>query len=152
MNAAKPGPIATIEALSAPELRGNWATAFGRPPPSHASDTYLRMGLSYEAQTKAGQNFSKVTRRKLLALAEQIEDGQGSKSLPSPRLKAGVKLQRDWNGETHEVTVLDKGFKYRRIQYRSLSAIAREITGTRWSGPAFFGLKGGKRKEQSRAA
>ena len=152
MKAPNPDLIAEIETLSAPELRENWNAVFGKRPPSHASDTYLRMGLSYEAQAKAGPSFSKATRRKLLALAEQIEGGQGGRSLPSPRLKAGVKLLRDWNGETHEVTVLDKGFEYRGARHRSLSAIAREITGTRWSGPAFFGLKGGNRKERNHAA
>ena len=60
-------------------------------------------------------------------------------------MKPGTKFLREWNGRTHEViAVADGGFLYRGIAYRSLSAIAREITGTRWSGPAFFGLDAGR--------
>ena len=63
------------------------------------------------------------------------------------RTKPGTKFLREWNGRTHEVVAMaDGGFLYRGIAYRSLSAIAREITGTRWSGPAFFGLDAGKGK------
>ena len=58
-----------------------------------------------------------------------------------PELKAGTKLIREWDSEVHEVTVLQKGFRWRGNTYTSLSPIAREITGTRWSGPRFFGLK-----------
>ena len=63
------------------------------------------------------------------------------------KLSAGASLLREWNAETHEVRVLEKGFEYRGQRYRSLSAIAREITGTRWSGPAFFGLKDPERED-----
>ena len=63
------------------------------------------------------------------------------------KLSAGATLLREWNGETHEVRVLEKGFDYRGHKHRSLSAIAREITGTRWSGPAFFGLRDPERND-----
>jgi len=69
--------------------------------------------------------------------------------MPSVRMKGGMKLLREWNGVTYEVTVLDNGFEYRDERYRSLSAVARKITGARWSGPRFFGLDG---KEKADAA
>jgi hypothetical protein len=66
-------------------------------------------------------------------------------SLTAPRrIKLGTRLTRDWRGERHQVTVLEDGFAYHDERYRSLSVIAREITGTRWSGPAFCGLKTGR--------
>ncbi len=65
--------------------------------------------------------------------------------LAEPRIKPGTRLVRVWQGSLHEVTVLDAGFSYRGQTYASLSVIARQITGTRWSGPQFFGLKGGGR-------
>ena len=70
----------------------------------------------------------------LILLREKPESGK-------PNLKPGTRLIREWEGEAHEVTVLEKGFRWRGQKYASLSPIAREITGTRWSGPRFFGLK-----------
>lgn len=61
-----------------------------------------------------------------------------------PRIKRGTQIIRQWHGETHEVVVIESGYQYRQASYTSLSEIARKITGTRWSGPAFFGLKTSK--------
>jgi hypothetical protein len=69
-------------------------------------------------------------------------------ALSKPRLKAGAVLLREWHGTTHRVTVLEKGFEYRDQRFTSLSEVARRITGSRWSGPLFFGLK---TKEQTHA-
>jgi hypothetical protein len=79
-------------------------------------------------------------RRQLCAIAGRPRDG-GNPALAAPRLKPGTKLLRDWRGHTHEVLVVDQGFVWQQVRYRSLSEIARAITGTRWSGPVFFGLK-----------
>lgn len=62
-------------------------------------------------------------------------------SIDAPRFKPGTRLIREWQGKTFEVTVMDRGYAYRGNRYESLSEIAREITGARWSGPRFFGLK-----------
>src|SRR5438105_2633304 len=79
-------------------------------------------------------------RRQLRAIAERARDGD-EPALAAPRLKPGTKLLRDWQGHAHEVLVSDEGFVWQQARYRSLSQIARAITGTRWSGPVFFGLK-----------
>lgn len=80
------------------------------------------------------------------AVAAAIEKGAGGKPRRvSPRLKPGGRLVREWNGTTHVVDVTEDGFNWNGRSYRSLSAIARAITGAHWSGPRFFGLSGGAR-------
>ena len=79
-------------------------------------------------------------RRRLRHVAEQARHG-GQVVPAAPRLKPGTRLIREWQGRTHEVVVGENGFLWQQAQYRSLSQIARAITGTRWSGPVFFGLK-----------
>ena len=67
--------------------------------------------------------------------------------MPTPRLKPGTELIRDWHGVTHRVTILPNGFQFRAKRFRSLSQIARTITGARWSGPLFFGLKAASKEQ-----
>ena len=82
-----------------------------------------------------------VTKRKLRVFAEQLKSGDGTIFDAGISLKPGAKLLREWHGETYSVTTLDEGFEFNGRRYRTLSEIAREITGTHWSGPRFFGLK-----------
>jgi hypothetical protein len=84
-----------------------------------------------------------ATRRRIARAADDIAAGRAPSKSPST-IKAGTRLLREWQGVVHEVIVLEDGFRYRGRTWRSLSAVAREITGTRWSGPLFFGLKGGR--------
>ena len=89
------------------------------------------------------------TRRRLARAAEDLAAGKAP-SVPKSAIKPGTRLLREWQGVMHEVIVLEDGVQYRGRTWRSLSAVAREITGTRWSGPLFFGLrKGGPRPEDS---
>lgn len=81
------------------------------------------------------------TAKQLKALAVEFTNGKKPAGNQLLRTKAGTRFVREWQGQLHEVAVLDKGLEYKGHTYRSLSEIAREITGTRWSGPAFFGLK-----------
>ncbi len=74
-------------------------------------------------------------------IAEELRKNGDLSAGPAVRLKPGLRLVREWRGETHDVLVLEEGFEWNGERRRSLSAIAREITGTRWSGPRFFGLK-----------
>lgn len=85
-----------------------------------------------------------MTRRQLARAAEQISAGRPL-SAPPTAIKPGTRLLREWQGVTHEVIVLEDGIQYRGETWASLSAVARAITGTRWSGPLFFGLKGRRR-------
>ena len=81
---------------------------------------------------------------RLLRIAEHAARNPNSALPAAPRLKAGSRLLRRWRGEVHEVTVLGEGIAYRGTTYGTLSEIARVVTGTRWSGPAFFGLTKGR--------
>ncbi len=80
-------------------------------------------------------------KRRLAGITEELKKGGDLSAGPAIRLKPGLRLVREWRGETHDVLVLEDGFEWNGQRRRSLSAIAREITGTRWSGPLFFGLK-----------
>jgi hypothetical protein len=79
--------------------------------------------------------------RQLRQIAQQFKQTGAANTPPRPALKPGTRLLREWQGRTYEVLVLDDGFSWRGTHYRSLSALARRITGTAWSGPLFFGLK-----------
>jgi hypothetical protein len=137
--------IAILGGMGREALRAQWQELLAFRPPSHASDSYLRSVLTYHLQEQAGQGLSKATQRRLRNLAAEFDRDPGHRpthsSLGPIKMKPGVKLLREWNGETHEVTVLKEGFEYLGCRHKSLSAIARGITGTRWSGPVFFGLK-----------
>lgn len=121
------------------ELKALWREMFGQPHPAYAHKDFLVRALAYRIQENAYGGLDPKVRRRLLLIAEKLESG---KAVTAPlRIKPGTRLVREWSGDTHVVTVLEEGFEYRSKRYSSLSEIARAITGTRWSGPAFFGLK-----------
>jgi hypothetical protein len=98
--------------------------------------------LAYRIQEIAYGGLSPKAGAELYRIAKSIEkNGTSNEALTRPRIKTGTRLFRQWRGHTHEVFVTESGYEYRGVAYRSLSEIARKITGTRWSGPAFFGLK-----------
>ncbi len=139
--------LAELEALSTAELRARWEQVFNRTAPTRASRDLLLRSLAYHIQEQAEGGLNKVTRRRLAKLAGLNGENREPISPPILQLKLGSRLIREWHGEVHRVTVLEKGFDWRGIRYASLSQIARAITGARWSGPLFFGL----RKTGSRA-
>ena len=94
----------------------------------------------YRMQEIAQGGLSKVTQRRLMTLANQLETDGRIAPLPGPRIKSGSRLIREWHGRTHTVTTIDEGFEFQGKTYRSLTQIAFEITGAKWSGPRFFGL------------
>lgn len=131
--------VAELAALDFRDLKARWRTLFGAEPPK-ASAAYLRRRLAYRLQELAFGGLSEDTRQRLAEMADDLEKPKSRKSrkdIPVP----GTRLVRQWNGARHEVTVTAEGFEYQGRPYRSLSAIARTITGTRWNGPAFFGLR-----------
>ena len=91
-------------------------------------------------QEIAQGGLSKVTQRRLMTLANQLETDGRIVPLPGPRIKSGSRLIREWHGRTHTVTTIDEGFEFQGKTYRSLTQIAFEITGAKWSGPRFFDL------------
>ena len=139
--------LAEMETLSTTELRARWEQAIKRLVPRRASRDLLRRALAYHMQEQTEGGLSKSTRRRLAKLAGLNGENRAPISPPILRLKPGSRLIREWHGVTHSVTVLGDGFDWRGTRYASLSQIARAITGARWSGPRFFGL----RKTGSRA-
>ncbi len=139
--------LAEIESAKMAELQARWQRAFKRPTPKWASRDLLLRALAYHMQEQAEGGLSKATRRRLAKLAGLNGENREPISPPIIRLKPGSRLIREWRGEVHRVTVLERGFDWRGNRYASLSQIARAITGARWSGPRFFGL----RKTGSRA-
>ncbi len=139
--------LAELETSSTAELGARWEQAFKRSAPNRASRDLLLRALAYHVQEQAEGGLNKVTRRRLAKLAGLNGENREPISPPILQLKPGSRLIREWRGEVHRVTVLEKGFDWRGNRYASLSQIARAITGARWSGPLFFGL----RKTGSRA-
>lgn len=132
-----------LEKAPTPELRLRWKEAYGRPTPPHMSRGLLLLSLAYRIQERAFGGLSEATRKKLLKIAADLERNPNCLEPRGPRIKPGTRLVKEWKGEVHEVTVQPEGYTYRTKRYGSLSEIARLITGTRWSGPLFFGLKNG---------
>jgi len=91
---------------------------------------------------------TKATRTRLRELAGAFTSKSGAPASIAIRIKPGTRLIREWQGKTHQVTVAEGSYEYHGERYKSLSEIARLITGTRWSGPLFFGLKANRAKEQ----
>jgi hypothetical protein len=141
--------IRALEALSIPELRARWTAAYGVPPPARWSPKLLVRGVAHRIQESALGGLSPELRAHLADLAARLAHDPNASLAAPPRIKPGTRLIRECRGERHHVTVLDDGFAYRDQRHRSLSAIARIITGTQWSGPAFFGLKTRRRARRN---
>lgn len=133
--------LRALQSMEAPALRQRWQQTFDTPPPRGISTALMGGALAYDAQSKAMGGLSRKVRRRLMQAGDHIETGQPIAPAPATP-KAGTRLIREWQGVTHEVILLDKGVEYRGQTWTSLSAVAREITGARWSGPRFFGLHG----------
>ena len=132
--------IARLDGLGLQELRQVWRQRLG-PPPRHISTDLTRRRLAYELQVKLYGGLKPETRRRLKQFYKAFKADPHHMPSSNLGLKPGLVLTREWNGIDHRVTVLGKGFEYRGEPYGSLSQVARRITGSRWSGPAFFGVK-----------
>ena len=125
--------------LTPSQLRKEWRRLYRSQPPRLSRDLLTR-AIAYRIQELRYGGLSKAMRRKLVSLHEARDVGAQLAKAHIPRIKAGARLLREWNGRTHVVMVEEDGFTYAGQKYRSLSAVARAITGARWSGPRFFGL------------
>ena len=96
--------------------------------------------IAYKMQERAHGGLAPTIKRRLRTLAAEVEANGASAFAPALLLKPGTRLLREWGGKTHTVIVLDDGFEYDGERYQSLTQIARQITGTHWSGPRFFGM------------
>jgi hypothetical protein len=126
-----------IMALDRPALVACWQELFGRSPPAYLSISFMRKALAHEWQCDVHSGLSGRLKRQLLAIAKGEDVAQNSGSL----IGEGTELIREWNGRTYRVLITADGYQFDGRHHSSLTAIARRITGTNWSGPRFFGLK-----------
>ena len=134
--------IASLANLDHAALKERWRVLQGGDPPRRLSRQLLLRALAHAMQEKVFGGLSPMVGQRLRRLAEELRaTGRISSIGKQPVFKPGTRLIREWQGRTHEVIVLEHGFQWKGETYRSLSAIARAITGTRWNGHVFFGLK-----------
>jgi len=142
-----------LRELNSEELRERWQTLFGADPPPKLRSSLLVQGIAYQLQERAFGGLKPATLRLLERIADDAAaQRQVATAPPKMRVSTGTVLIREWHGTKHQVTVLNDGFLFRTKRFRSLSQIAREITGSRWSGPLFFGLKSSRREQPREAA
>lgn len=122
------------------ELRVRWRAMFKSEPPEAFGPDLLRRSLAQKIQEDAFGGLSIDMRQLLRQLIKQTVKNSGRIVLPR-RIQPGAILVREWNGKSHRVTVMEDGFAWGGTVYKSLSLIARTITGVRWNGPRFFGLR-----------
>jgi hypothetical protein len=133
--------LAALEMRSTQELRSEWRKIYGAEPPKRLSRDLLLRAIAHQIQQRIHGGLGLVTKRRLDALAAELENRGAAHFDSVALLKPGTRLVREWHGRTHSVAVLESGFEYQGQRYRSLTRIASLITGVHWSGPVFFGLK-----------
>ena len=133
--------LAALPEMAAVDLRAEWRRLHRAHPPQRIGRHLLELGVAWKLQERVYGGFSAAMKRRLAELAKTMDEKGDLANARAVQLKPGVKLVREWRGETHDVLVLEDGFQWRGRRWRSLSAIAREISGTHWSGPRFFGLQ-----------
>jgi hypothetical protein len=133
--------LARLAGLPAHRLRIEWRRQIRGEPPAGLSRDLLLRAITYKVQEHAYGGLTQAARKTLRNLAGKITtEGAGGTLNLAPMIKPGVRLVRDWRGQAHSVLVLEDGFEYQGERYRSLTEIARRITGAHWSGPRFFGM------------
>jgi hypothetical protein len=134
--------ILKLQNLSRNQLLSRWTELYGEAAPTGIRRELMIPFLAYRIQEKIHGGLSAGVRAQLKTVSLNLHRSPASHTRSSrPKIKTGSRLLRRWRGEIHEISVVESGFEYRGTTHRSLSEIARLITGTRWSGPAFFGLK-----------
>ncbi len=133
--------LAALPVMAVADLRAEWRRLYRAHPPRKVGRHLLELGVAWKLQERAHGGLGATTKRQLAALATTMEEKGDLATSRVVSLKPGAKLVREWQGETHDVLVLKDAFQWRGKRWRSLSAIAREITGAHWSGPRFFGLR-----------
>jgi hypothetical protein len=131
--------IARVTAMSATERKAEWRRVFGAPAPPGFSASLMARAISYRLQETKFGGLTKAEQKRLIRLGRKERrerERETSSTIPKP----GTWLSRTWRGEVHQVIVLESGFEYRGERHASLTAIAKCITGAKWSGPRFFGL------------
>ena len=148
-NASVVAELASLKRMSVAELKAKWADLFGAPAPNN-SRSYLELRLGYRIQELTLGGLSRETRRTLDLLADEIDGKIGRKAIiaDSRNPVVGTRLVREWDGVEHTVTVMTDGFDLQGQKFKSLSAVAKAITGTQWNGYRFFGLREARRDDR----
>jgi hypothetical protein len=133
--------LSRLPELDLGELRQQWRALYKADASPHLSRELLVRAVAYRMQEVALRGLRSERQRQLRHVAQQLNQTAEIRRHARLELKSGTRLVREWRGETYEVLVLDDGFSWQGTSYRSLSALARKITGTAWSGPLFFELK-----------
>jgi Protein of unknown function (DUF2924) len=132
--------IERIQSMIVAELRALWRAKFKTEQPEAFGPDLLRRSIAQKLQEGAYGGLDRKTARLLKQLIAQSTRTNGKIVVPR-RIKPGAILVREWKGKSHRITVMEDGFAFEGKLYDSLSEIARRITGTRWNGPRFFGLR-----------
>lgn len=139
-NEALEAELGALPDLPRDDLKKRWQELYGTPCPPRMSRKLLRYAIAYRLQENVYGGLDRMTRRLLERATANL--AAGKPVVPEgPKVKPGTRLLREWHGTMHEVIVLENGVQFRDEIWPSLSSVAREITGARWSGPRFFGLK-----------
>lgn len=136
--------LKTLPGMSKTALSQLWEELFNKPVPERIRKELMMRILAYRIQEQAFGGLSPKIRRRLDQIAGALGKSPNAAIANMARSKPGTRLIRSWQGKTHTVTIEESGYQYQGRRYRSLSEIARHITGTQWSGPLFFGLKSRK--------
>ena len=141
--------LAALKRMSVKELKAEWEALFAAPAPNN-SRGYLELRLAWRIQELSLGGLSRETRKVLDLLADEIDGKSDRKAIiADPRNPvAGTRLVREWDGVEHTVTVMKDGFDWQGHKFKSLSAVAKAITGTQWNGYRFFGLADARRGER----
>ena len=137
----KPDNLDALEALDVEQLKMLWRKLYRCAPPPRARSSLMIDCLAYRVQELAFGGLALSTRTRLRKIAADIRDGKQIALLTERRIKPGTRLVREWGQETHTVEAVENGFEYRGTHYANLSQVAGVITGSKWSGPLFFGLR-----------
>lgn len=129
--------VRSLEILNREALVAEWIKINKRPPPLNLSRGFLLRAITYQIQEADLGGLKKSVRERLRKIAAGINAEERAPSQVNP----GTRFLREWHGVTHEVVIEERGVRYQGKIYRSLSEVAQVITGTKWSGPMFFGLK-----------
>lgn len=133
--------LAELPEMAAVDLRAEWRRLYRAHPPRRIGRHLLELGVAWKLQERAYGGLNATTKRRLADLVKTMGEKGDLAKARAVKLKPGAKLVREWRGKTHDVLVLEDGFQWRGQRWRSLSAIAREISGAHWSGPRFFGVQ-----------
>jgi hypothetical protein len=131
--------LAALTKMSGHALRIEWRRLYRSEPPPRLGRDLMVLAIAFKIQERAHGGLAQATRRRLRSLEQELASSNGTANA-ALSLKPGARIVRQWRGRVHAVVVLEEGFDYEGERFRSLTQIARLITGVKWSGPRFFGL------------